>query len=421
VSAEPGSSRHRRARLLVAVLIASAILVGASALVSLTSRADPAAEALAGSSVDSSTLPVTVPYREVAGSLVIDVRLAEGGPMVPMLLDTGAPTTLTRASVEAVDARPAGSIDVVSIDGQRVGSDVVVLPGIGIGQATFRGVGAAVRELSPGDPAACFTRAGSIGASLMRDAVWQLDPAARRLTIAASTDGLDHVDGATALAFMVDTPASPSPIIELDAGEGRLRLVLDSGTEGWLAVHPDDLAAAGIPISADAPVQHLRSIGAAGPFETELRWTAADLALPGAAGPTPVAAAAILEPGLGIAGLDLLSRFVVTIDWPARRLYLEPVARLAPTPPAAVSLGWDDGYVVGSFVQREGLPAGLQPGLPVTAIQGISTAGATRDAFCALVTGDDKPAAVSVEGVDDPVAVRPLPGFFSGITSHDRR
>ena len=87
-----------RTSLLVPVLIVAiaAGLIGAIVVVSRGEQ-DAGQQALAATTVDASALPVTVPYREVAGYPVIDVTLGDGSRTVPMILDTGAPTVVSEA------------------------------------------------------------------------------------------------------------------------------------------------------------------------------------------------------------------------------------------------------------------------------------------------------------------------------------
>ncbi len=79
--------------------------------------------------------------------------------------------------------RPAPSAP-LTIDGQVVSSPVVPLRRLRVGPAEFRDVGAVETVIDRTDPLWCLADAGLIGASLMREAVWQLDYGAQRLTIA---------------------------------------------------------------------------------------------------------------------------------------------------------------------------------------------------------------------------------------------
>ncbi|MEA2025777.1 MAG: hypothetical protein U9O18_03720, partial [Chloroflexota bacterium] len=321
------------------------------------------------------------------------VALGGGSRTAPMILDTGAPTIVSGEIAEVFAGDVAGTIATTSVDGQVFTSDVVPLPQLAIGDAIFSHVGAVVGEIKPGNPFYCISEAGFIGASLMQTAVWQIDPgsdpSSGSLTIAESVDGLDHVDGAIRLDFARASDVSPSPLIKLPTGAGALTLLLDTGSDGWLAVHPDDLADAGVALPDDAPSMSVLGRGTAGPFTTRLEWSAVDVGLGDEVMRLPLAASAALPPGQGIAGVDFLSRFVVTVDWPGDAVYLDPIAEVAPSIPASASLSWDNGYVVGSYAEGLSANDGLELGADVTAIDGIDVTRAPFDDFCTRLTAED--------------------------------
>jgi hypothetical protein len=148
---------------------------------------------------------------------------------------------------------------------------------------------------------------------------------------------------------------------------------------------------------------------AGGATVTRARWVDAD---PGS-GVLPVAATELLPPGQAMAGMDYLSRHVVTVDWPGGAVYLDPVADVVPSIPASASLAWDDGFVVGSFV--EGLPGndGVELAAPVQAIDGEVVSDAPFDRFCRHLTQPPERYAVAL-AVEPPasVAVSPAAGFL---------
>ncbi len=407
---EPSATSGRwRTSLLVPlaiVLVVGGILAGIVFVA--RQEHDSGVAVLAGGSVDVTTLPVTVPYREVAGAIVIDVTLGEGSRTVPMILDTGAPTIISEPVAEAFAGDAAGTVSSTSVDGQVFSNEVVVLPQLAIGGAVFSDVGAVVDQLEPGNPFYCLSEAGFIGASLMRTAVWQIDPQDGVVRIARSTDGLDHVDAAIGLAFTPASDLSPSPLLELPVGDGRLTVLLDSGSDGWLAANPADLAELGVTIPEDAPSMAILGTTATASAVTRASWVEAG---PGGGG-LPVAAMELLPPGQANAGTDYLSRFVVTIDWPAGMVYLDPIEAVTPSIPASATLAWDDGFVIGSYV--DGLPANAGLGLSdeVLDIDGEDVTGATFDTFCRHLTGT--PASYEMTVAGEPPArfqVAPVEGF----------
>lgn len=398
-------SRWRTSLLVPVVIIAIVIgLIGGIILVAQQEGREGEA-ALGGTGVVPGPLPVTVPYREVAGHVVIDVSLGGSEPM-PMVLDSGGPTIVSAEVAEVFGGGRVGTVTAGSADGQVVTSDVVELPAVAIGGARFEGVGAVVGAIEPGNPLYCISQHGLIGASLMQAATWQIDPAAQTVTIASSIDGLEHVDGVQRFEFRRASAISPSPLVALSAGEGTLNTLVDTGAVDWLAFNPLELEDIGVALALDAPSIASRD-------RATMRWGWADLSGAGGSTSLPVASSMTVPRGQGTAGTDYLSRFVVTIDWEDEVLYLDPIAPLSPPPPASATLGWADGYVVRSYVV--GLPgnAGLELGAPVTAIDGVDVTRARFADFCARLVAGAAATEMKVGG-ETPVTVEvsPVEGFY---------
>jgi hypothetical protein len=359
-------------------------------------------------------------FRQVAGHIVLDASLGESRETLPLILDTGAPTIISADLATRFGGESAGSIMSASIDGEVSSSPVVPFSSVGIGGARFRDVGAVAGFIAPGNPLYCISGNGLIGANLMKEATWQIDYGAGLLSMAASVEGLDHVEGAISLDFIPASEGSPSPIIEVPAGEGSLRFLLDTGSDGWLTVNPNDLEGTGASVDTDSPAVATVGAGASGTFETRLVWTALDLEL----GETrlsdlPITTTTSLSEGQGNMGSAFLRHYVVTIDWPESRLYLDPLTDdPRPDAPASVTLGWGGGdYIVGSIV--EGAPGtdDLALSAPVTAIDGVDVTTATFDDFCVRSTGDpDASYEMRVAGdVATTVDVAPMEEFFASL------
>ncbi len=355
----------------LAIIVAAGAVI-AVLLFSARGEQDAGLAALGAGTVQQDSLPVTLPIRYVAGQVVVDVRLGDDETALPMLLDTGAPTAISDSLAAIHGGDAAGTVSTLTIDGQVTSSPVVPLRRLRVGPAEFRDVGAVETAIDRADPLWCLADAGLIGASLMRDAVWQLDYGAQRLTIAPSVEGLDHVERAIQLDFEPASDVSPSPLVSLPTGEGRLTFLVDTGSDGWLTAHPADLARIGSEVAPDAPAIALLASTAGGRIATRLAWTTADVSLGDRQlRDLPVATTTVLPEGQGIMGNAFLDDFVVTIDWPAGVLYLDPVAGDPhPDVPMSVSATWHDGYVVGSFVEGAPATAGLELDAPILTIDG---------------------------------------------------
>lgn len=345
--------------------------------------------ALEGTSVDVATLPQTVPFTTVAGHIVVDATLGGSDEVVPLILDSGAPVILSDAIAERFGGPSAGSMQTAAIDGSVISSEVVLVSELRLGDAIFRDAGAVKGFVDDDNPLSCISRNGLIGASLMKEAVWQIDYDRGEVTIAASTDGLDHIDGALQLGFSSPTTTSPSPRIVLGAGDDALSVLIDTGSDGGLTVNPGDLEAVGVEIETDGPAYDVVAAGAAGSYDARVIYSPVDLALTAEVTlhDYPVATIDSLQLRQGNVGNGFLDDFVVTIDWPNSVLYLDPISpEPGPSVPQAVSLSWDgERVMVGSLVGGSApAAAGLALSQPIASIDGLDVSGATRDEFCEL-------------------------------------
>ncbi|HSM32495.1 MAG TPA: hypothetical protein VK987_00235, partial [Anaerolineae bacterium] len=134
----------------------------------------------------------------------------------------------------------------------------------------------------------------------------------------------------------------------------------------------------------DPPTMAILGSGAAGSVATQMRWLDAGIG----AEPLLLAVSEALPEGLGNAGTDYLWRFVVTIDWPGGSVYLDPVAELLPSVPPSAALAWDEGYVVGSYVEGLDINAGLTLGADINSLDGRDVTQVPFDDFCTRLLDD---------------------------------
>ena len=419
----PGSSEHQPLRRRWPWVVAG---LAGIAVVSVAAYAgeeqDESLAALEATSVDASTLPQTLPFRFVAGHLLMDALPEGSTEPIDFILDSGAPTTYSDRTADAHGGEAVGQVREQAIDGSVLDVPVISIETLAIGDAVFKDVAGSQNWVAPDNPLSCLSDNGLIGANLMKNAVWQIDYANEEVTIASSADGLDHIDDAIALEFTFTSIASPSPLVRFGAGDGELVFLLDTGSDGGLSVNPADLEAIGMTVDPDGPAADVLGAGIAGTFETALTYAGVDLDIGGTAAEAyPVATLPTLAEGQGNIGNEFLDDFVVTIDWPNETLYLDPVTGdgSIPTPavPAQATLSWDgEDIVVGSLARESAVAqSGLTLGSVVENVDGVDYGEASRDDFCALFTGET-PARFAVTTADgESYEVGPADGFYDSL------
>ncbi len=337
-------------------------------------------------------LPVTFPFRDVMAHVVVDVSF-DGENALPFMLDTGAPTIVTNELLEE-----RGGEIVFESPGLAGGGALIWTPTTLIPSAMIEGV-LPITSLTAGagweagGAFYCITQNGLLGAPAMRNGVWQIDYGANEITVAASVDQLDHIDGAITLPFFTkpDT-VSPTPHVELQVGNGTLEFVVDTGGGIPLTINTEDLASVGVEVPEGAPQMANLAGGAAGSFEIALTALQLPVGIAGTEITTTVFVGDGMAPGVaGNMGHMFLKDFVVTFDWSSETMYLDPLAEddvalgMTDSPAAGIGLQPDGSLMVTSMaVGGRADEAGLTLGEKVVAINGTDITSNAPDLYCDL-------------------------------------
>lgn len=353
--------------------------------------------------MDEDSLPVTFPYRLAQGHIVVDLAFGDDDPL-PFMLDTGAPTTVA----EAIAAEHAGET-VVEMGGRAAGNVLMWSPLKSFPEARI-GDSIDIQDMvaSIGWDAEsffCISRNGLLGASTMRNAVWQINYGNGTVSIARSVDQLDHVDGAIVVPFTHGPLSlSPSPVVELGIGDGTLTFVVDSGGGIPLTINTASLANVGVELPSGAPSTRNLAGGAAGTFEAEF----SGMTLPVAIGGEAIEATVLIGDGMapttdGNMGHEFLKDYVVTFDWGNTTMYLDPLPEDQVEPFGAVSgvgFNFQDGRIVVTSIANGGPAdlAGIELGDVVTAIDGGDVSNFSHAEFCEIIGTDVS--TITTEGGD---------------------
>jgi len=370
--------------------------------------------------IDPESLPVTFSFEDVSSHIVLDM-VFEGGDPLTVFLDTGGATTVTQ---EVADA--SGGEVLVEMLNRAAGGSFLWLPIQQYPPLTVEGALTVTEPTAQVGWAAagdfyCFGRDGLLGATAMRNAVWQIDFGTNEITVGASVDQLDHIADAIALPFTVGgSGISPTPHVEVGIGDGTLDFAVDSGGAIPLTVGPEQLASVGVEVPDDAPLTAGLGFGAAGPVEGP---ASATITLPVTIGGAEFEAPVFVNAGFaptsdGNMGYKFLENFVVTIDWSTSTMYLEPLSEdgvAALDDPAPATIAWLDGdLVVGSLQKGASADeAGLAVGEVITSVDGESVEGLTLDQYCADIVGQPHQSLTTASGTYD---LSPVEGFFESST-----
>jgi len=397
-SAPPPARKRRRWPLVLGLVLV--VLIGqqiASVLV-LASRAKgtldscrPAEGQFRGS----------IPFEFPNEVIVIRVRVDGDSVARDFLLDTGAPTMLSRSFLDRVRPRHR----VTKITGMR-GAEAIAkegllrLHGIEIGGVRFRDVGALVLDDARMGAFNCLSPNGVIGYNVLKTGAWQIDYPARTIRFADRLARLGVAGESGRVAYTTRAQETPILAARLD-GALALHLTLDTGHNGGITIGRPELAS---------------SVGATHPERIATRSRRPAItsrgAQPAAASVTDhVYRATRFEVGGrrfddclvvlsddrrkgtdGLIGNRFLKHFVLTLNYPRREIFLRasapvvlPGNRLgyglecAPTPDGvAVSAVY-----AGSAAERLGVAVGDR----VLAVNEMQVSTLTPDDLCRITRG----------------------------------
>lgn len=357
--------------------------------------------------IDTSSLPVTIPYHDVLNHVVIPVAFGDDDPL-PFMFDTGAGTLLSDDIVEAHGGDVLVDLANVSGGGDVFWSPLQLYPEVSVydveelfdlGPINVERSDAAVTFTdvmgeggwAPDGALYCVSPHGLFGAPAMSNAVWQIDYGTNQLSVATSVDELDHIDGAIAVPFARDSRSvSPTPIVSIGVGDGAVQAIVDTGGGIPLTINTADIATVGVEIPQDAPVNDVLSFGASGPFPSPLTFVDLPMTFGDTELTVPVAIGDNMAPGYqGNVGHGFLQHFVVTFDFTTDTMYLDPLFEGDRVPQAESPAGVGVSYSGGSFIVAavpEGSmadEAGLEVGEIVTMIDGQNVEDVSLDEFCA--------------------------------------
>ncbi len=339
--------------------------------------------------IDPSLMPITLPYKLVLDHVVVDVAIGDGEAL-PFMFDTGAPTYITQ---DIADSTPGETIiETVGAagGGQLIWSPLRSLPSMTVGGGLTIMDATGQVGWEPESGLYCISPHGLLGAPAMRNAVWQIDYGSNEITVATSVSQLEHIKGAIELPFTTKPNSlSPSPQVELGVGNGTLTFLVDTGGGIPLTINTKDLAEVGIEVLADAPVSLNLAGGAAGSFEIKLT----GMQLPVKVGDKELTTTVFVGDGMapttaGNMGHMFLKNFVVTFDWPEKKMYLEPLAKdgsldlISDANAAGIGMQGDKVIINSLAVGGPADKAGLSLGEVVTKVDGKGVEGISLDAFC---------------------------------------
>lgn len=272
----------------------------------------------------------TLPFRLINNHIIVDARIDGKGPF-PFLVDTGGHDILTPATVRTLGLRPIGATPSFGAGEQANTSGYVRIARIDAGGAVLTDQTIITLDFSP--PAVeGLTLGGMLGVEFFERFVVRIDYGAKTITFIDPRrfDAREQASAGTGILFdFYDHMPQVAGTID-----GRpARFDIDTGSRSDVTFTRPFVEKAGLRAAYPDGVTITDGWGVGGPARSYVV-RSRSLSLGGVTVDGPIAALSAAKAGSfadegsdGNIGSGLLKRFVVTFDYPRRRLYLLRLAR----------------------------------------------------------------------------------------------
>jgi hypothetical protein len=327
---------------------------------------------------------------EVRNGLII-VPVVIKGKTYRFLFDSGAPLSISHELQEEFSFKRVSTGKITDSDQNRMKIEYVSLDTIRVGDIPFTNQSAFVADFKANPILGCLELDGILGSNLMRYCNWIIDYESARIVL---TSEIDSIYGEDVLAIPFTPDKQYDIHVDLNIGRARVSdLEVDYGSTGSLLLPAEvfeTLKSDGIIEKTFLKVGEKQSglIGEAVQIKRELAYTdSVEL------GNIRLDDVLLRSGHKGLIGQDILSRFIVSIDWGRQVLFLENKHKS--TDPTTYGFGlWpaknDQGLVVQNLIKNGPAErAGLELGSLVVQINHLNFSG--ENGFCDYIRMVDTP------------------------------
>ena len=326
-----------------------------------------------------------LPFEERSGLIVIPVTI--GGEIRQFLLDTGAPNVITPQLAESLNLKTELTRQVRDTHGNSNPLDFVRIDSLALGGIVFYDMGAIIGDLKASPELACLGIDGLLGANLLSKTFMQIDYQNKKVILASHLDSIQVDSSALIWPFYTTAQGSPEVKIRVN-GELLGPLTVDTGSTSWIGAPQKPLAK----VKEGGPVQIRRTFGSAstGLFgeaksDSLYKTWIEDLTLPDSTS-LPPGSVDFFGENRSLVGNAYLKQFVLTFDWQADRLFLEPTG--FSNAESLQTFGFSPSYRDGQFLVRfvwEGSQAdqeGLRSGDRILFMNGMDFINMDAKVYC---------------------------------------
>ena len=173
-----------------------------------------------------------IKIRDKHGYFIIPVRI--GNELYEYIFDTGGYNTLTSEMMVKNTLPQLMEVEVGSSNQLKSKIALTKIPSIHIGEVEFQQVGAFNFDFDNSPQIDCYTNAGLIGKSIIKNAIWQINASKQSIILTDDINKLDHLDKAFKLKVKLDKIYNPFITVKIN-GEMK-SFLLDFGYGGLISL-----------------------------------------------------------------------------------------------------------------------------------------------------------------------------------------
>ncbi|WP_370235246.1 MULTISPECIES: aspartyl protease family protein [Henriciella] len=329
----------------------------------------------------------SLPVQIEAGKLKLDAAVnAKPGRFV---FDTGSPTILSSTFAADLGLEIVGQNTGKDANGVPVSMDVAVVDTMTLGDTTFRNVPVLIFDFAGLPLADCFIGDGVIGSEIFPGSAWRINTETGEIQIAASVSDLglsEEISGAP----LYDFGYPHAPIIDYSIGAMHDKALFDTGSGKVFslfakAMQSPEVKAATVSGSVrKGSGSEGVSAGGQGAVTDLVTLQLQSLQIAGVSLQDVPAQSRLAPPSL--LGAGVLSSHIVTLDYPGKRLLLEPRSAPVTTQSSgnyAIMYGDEGAEVTQLYEKSEADRAGLRLGDRVTYVNGRALSVPDDEQQCA--------------------------------------
>jgi len=234
-------NRIRKALVVVAVSIGAIFCIGYAGLKVLQHQLE---KKITGCTIESNAFIAVIPFEYINSWIVVQVRVAGSEKEFPFILDTGAQTVLLDSLLNEIGtdnfSRLAFSNESDSVE-HAFNNELLSLSQLGLGEVSFRDIGAISAKNSKWEMLNCISPYGIIGYNILQTFYSQIDYTKKQLII---TDDIKRLPNYDQIQWLDYTPIKnqESPMVQAMVNDSiKVSLLLDTGFSGGIALKSDKL------------------------------------------------------------------------------------------------------------------------------------------------------------------------------------